>query len=133
MVFGTEHNLCMTGMTIPIEAEVLTQEVFAKINRCLEDFRGESKLSTWLYHIATNIMAFNSVLRLSSTADRFSAYIVPLGPRAAVNVFDQCGSRTKSFRGVSEIYFVFTSPKSSNISLFGLILIQSSWIVNIGC
>jgi RNA polymerase sigma-70 factor, ECF subfamily len=36
------------------EAEDLTQEVFVKVNRALEDFRGESKLSTWLYRIATN-------------------------------------------------------------------------------
>ena len=36
------------------EAEDLTQEVFVKVNRALEDFRGECKLSTWLYRIATN-------------------------------------------------------------------------------
>ena len=36
------------------EAEDLTQEVFVKINRALGTFRGESKLSTWVYRIATN-------------------------------------------------------------------------------
>jgi RNA polymerase sigma-70 factor (ECF subfamily) len=36
------------------EAEDLTQEVFVKVHRALEDFRGEAKLSTWLYRIATN-------------------------------------------------------------------------------
>lgn len=36
------------------EAEDLTQDVFIKIHRSLENFRGESKLSTWLYRIATN-------------------------------------------------------------------------------
>jgi RNA polymerase sigma-70 factor, ECF subfamily len=36
------------------EAEDLTQDVFVKVSRTLETFRGESKFSTWLYRIATN-------------------------------------------------------------------------------
>jgi len=36
------------------EADDLTQEVFAKVSRGLKDFRGESKLSSWIYRIATN-------------------------------------------------------------------------------
>ena len=38
----------------PVDAEDLTQEVFDKINRGLEGFRGRSRLSTWIYRIATN-------------------------------------------------------------------------------
>jgi len=36
------------------EAEDLTQEVFIKVSQGLNDFRGTSKLSTWIYRIATN-------------------------------------------------------------------------------
>jgi RNA polymerase sigma-70 factor (ECF subfamily) len=36
------------------EAEDLTQDVFIKVQRGLNDFRGESMLSTWIYRIATN-------------------------------------------------------------------------------
>ncbi|UCG56727.1 MAG: sigma-70 family RNA polymerase sigma factor [Phycisphaerales bacterium] len=36
------------------EAEDLTQEVFIKVNKGLSDFKGQSKLSTWIYRVATN-------------------------------------------------------------------------------
>ena len=36
------------------EAEDLTQETFVKVHQGLENFRGESQLSTWIYRIATN-------------------------------------------------------------------------------
>jgi RNA polymerase sigma-70 factor, ECF subfamily len=37
------------------EAEDLTQELFAKVSKNLETFRGESNISTWIYRIATNL------------------------------------------------------------------------------
>lgn len=36
------------------EAEDLAQEVFVKVGRGLAGFRGESRISTWIYRIATN-------------------------------------------------------------------------------
>jgi len=36
------------------ESEDVTQEVFTKVNQSLKDFRGGSRLSTWIYRIATN-------------------------------------------------------------------------------
>ena len=44
----------LTRMVGEHEAEDLTQEVFIKISRALDAFRGESQLSTWVYRIATN-------------------------------------------------------------------------------
>ena len=35
-------------------AEDIAQEAFTKIDRGLRGFKGESKLSTWVYRIATN-------------------------------------------------------------------------------
>jgi RNA polymerase sigma-70 factor (ECF subfamily) len=37
------------------EAEDLTQEVFVRVSRGLPDFRGDAKISTWIYRIATNV------------------------------------------------------------------------------
>jgi RNA polymerase sigma-70 factor (ECF subfamily) len=36
------------------EAEDVAQEVFLKVSRSLDDFRGESSMLTWVYRIATN-------------------------------------------------------------------------------
>jgi len=36
------------------DAEDLTQDVFIKVQKGLENFRGDSKFSTWIYKIATN-------------------------------------------------------------------------------
>jgi len=44
----------LSRLTDDREAEDLTQEVFVKVSRALETFRGDSQLSTWLYRIATN-------------------------------------------------------------------------------
>ncbi len=44
----------LARMVGDFEAEDLTQEVLARIHRSLSSFRGDSKLSTWIYRIATN-------------------------------------------------------------------------------
>jgi RNA polymerase sigma-70 factor (ECF subfamily) len=56
-VYGEFHpkiNRYLERMVGKTEAEDLTQEVFMKANKGLREFMGESKLSTWIYRIATN-------------------------------------------------------------------------------
>lgn len=48
----------------PNEAEDMAQVVFAKVSRGLASFKGQSKLSTWVYRIATN----TAIDRLRSSA-----------------------------------------------------------------
>jgi RNA polymerase sigma-70 factor (ECF subfamily) len=45
----------LTGLVGEADAEDLTQEAMVKINNGLDQFRGESALSTWIYRIATNV------------------------------------------------------------------------------
>jgi RNA polymerase sigma-70 factor (ECF subfamily) len=44
----------LTRLVNKHDAEDLTQEVFVKVSQGLKEFRGESKLSSWIYRIATN-------------------------------------------------------------------------------
>lgn len=44
----------LTRLSGRYEAEDLLQEVFIKVESGLKNFRGDSKLSTWIYRIATN-------------------------------------------------------------------------------
>ncbi len=37
------------------EAEDMTQEVFVQVFRSIDSFRGDSKISTWIYRIAMNL------------------------------------------------------------------------------
>ena len=37
------------------DAEEAAQDIFLNIYRSLDNFRGESKMSTWIYHITSNV------------------------------------------------------------------------------
>ena len=45
----------LTRLAGPNAAEDLAQEVFVRVSRGLQDFKGAAKLSTWIYRIATNV------------------------------------------------------------------------------
>lgn len=48
------HSLCYRLTGSMEEAEDLAQETFLQAYRHLEEFRGEAKVSSWLYRIAVN-------------------------------------------------------------------------------
>ncbi len=60
-------------------AEDLTQDVFIKVSNALNSFRGESKVSTWIYRIATNVAldrlrssSYKQSVRTASLQGRFA-------------------------------------------------------------
>ncbi len=61
------------------DAEDLTQEVFTKVSSALPEFRGDAKLSTWLYRIATNAAIDKlrtSTYRLDRVSDAFDENVL---------------------------------------------------------
>lgn len=47
------YNTILGIIQLPEDAEDLAQEVFIQVFRSIDQFKGESKLSTWIYRIAT--------------------------------------------------------------------------------
>lgn len=54
---GRVYALCLRMLKNPSEAEDSTQEVFLRVFRKIQSFRGDSAFSTWLHRVA-----FNTVL-----------------------------------------------------------------------
>ena len=48
------HRLVRRYVDNIADAEDLTQEIFCDLYRCIESFRGESALTTWIYRVAVN-------------------------------------------------------------------------------
>jgi RNA polymerase sigma-70 factor (ECF subfamily) len=73
------------------EAEDLAQEVFVQVFKAIGSFRGDSKLSTWIYRIAVNLCKNRSkYLRVRHTGEQDEleavAERVPLGEATRANV-----------------------------------------------
>lgn len=65
-------RICLGFVSSTADAEDLTQEVFIEVYQSLNSFRGDAKLSTWLYRIAVN-KSLNLVRK--QKRDRFSRSI----------------------------------------------------------
>ena len=51
----TVYNLALRSLGNPEDAEDAAQEVFLKAYTSIKSFRGESKISVWLYRITNNV------------------------------------------------------------------------------
>jgi RNA polymerase sigma-70 factor, ECF subfamily len=54
MYYGIIYRLALRMLNNPQDAEDILQETFLKAYRHIQSFDGRSKVSTWLYRIATN-------------------------------------------------------------------------------
>lgn len=64
----------LARMVGPDEAEDVSQDVFSKISRSLDEFRGEASLGSWIYRIATNA----ALDRIRNAEYRSAARSVPI-------------------------------------------------------
>jgi RNA polymerase sigma-70 factor, ECF subfamily len=84
-------NTCYRFLLNKEDAEDISQEVFIEIYQSLKSFRGDAKLSTWIYRIAVTksldeikkrkrkkrISAFGKIMHLDEVADWISGGPVP--------------------------------------------------------
>lgn len=58
LVIGYQHRVFAVAARMlgnRAEAEEIAQEVFLRVHRAIRDFRGDAKLSTWLYSITSRL------------------------------------------------------------------------------
>jgi RNA polymerase sigma-70 factor (ECF subfamily) len=84
----------LTRLVGQSEAEDLTQEVFLRVSRGLPDFKGNAKLSTWIYRIATNVATDR--MRSRSFQETRSGKAVPLDERLIEESGDTTGDKKPS-------------------------------------
>ena len=65
-------SLCYRMLGNREEAEDLAQEVFITVFKSIDSFRGDSKLSTWIYRVASNLSK-NRIKYLARRHDRSKA------------------------------------------------------------
>jgi RNA polymerase sigma-70 factor (ECF subfamily) len=49
------YGMALRFMGSPVEAQDIAQEVFLRVHRGLEGFKGDARFSTWLYRITFNL------------------------------------------------------------------------------
>ena len=75
------YNLALRTLSDPQEAEDVAQETFMRAWRALPRFRAESRLSTWLYSITTNL-CYNRLPQLKRE-------LAALDPDTEINLPDE--------------------------------------------
>ena len=69
------YNLCLSLLHNQEDAEDATQEVFSSVFSSINKFKGDSKVSTWMYRISVN--KCKEIIRKKSRKKRFG-FLVPL-------------------------------------------------------
>jgi len=108
------YNVCYGFLYNAHDAEDMTQEVFVEVIRNASKFRGDSKLSTWLFRIATNRslnfirnnrkrkfwIEIDSFFGISGSADAVSRAAEPV---ASVDYLEQEEQKTALYAAIAAL------------------------------
>ena len=81
---GRVYALLVRMLKDPAEAEEVAQEVFVTVFKSIETFRGDAKISTWIYRIAVN-HARNRIKYLSRRARGRHQDVTEMGDRLDIH------------------------------------------------
>jgi RNA polymerase sigma-70 factor (ECF subfamily) len=101
------YNLAWRLLNDPSDASDVVQEVFLKIFRNVNHFRGDSSLRTWVYRIAVN----------ESHNRRRWLFRHRRGETGIEDTFDDCEPREKPLMDSGETPFDFTMNREAQILL----------------
>jgi RNA polymerase sigma-70 factor (ECF subfamily) len=90
---GKIYRLVFRMIGDPGEAEDLAQEVFVTVFKSIDSFRGDSKLSTWMYRVATNHCK-NRIKYLGRRAHKQKKEFDEVGDRDAIESASMSTSAT---------------------------------------
>ena len=80
---GRVYGLVLRMMGRQDEAEDIAQEVFVQVFKAISQFRGDSKLGTWIYRVAVNHCK-NRTKYLARRHDDFRAELEPIAARTSL-------------------------------------------------
>ena len=116
------YILCLRVSPGPSEAEDLAQEAFLRIWRGLNSFRGDSALSTWIYHIVWNVCA--SYLEKKGKSSEFVPYREEDGddeePHYTVSMDDEGFKRFEDRQYISRLFQALSPSHRMILTLFYL-------------
>lgn len=98
-------TLCLRWAGDAASAEDTAQEVFLSLYKSLADFRGDAKLSTWIYRVATNHCKNRRIYHLRRAADRHESIDTPEREDAPVRQFadEKAGTDLGLHRSEAEV------------------------------
>jgi RNA polymerase sigma factor (sigma-70 family) len=115
-VFGT----CISFVPNREDAEDIAQEVFLEVFKSISNFKGDSKLSTWIYRIATNKSL--EFIRKKNTKKRFAfmqsimGNEIPLDKTSYFTEFDHPGILLENKEKSATIFkAIHTLPESQRV------------------
>ncbi len=101
------YNLAYRLLNDPADASDVLQEVFLKVFRNVENFRGESSLRTWMYRIAVN----------EANNRRRWLFRHRRGETGMDDLFEDSESREKPLMDAGETPFDFTMNREAQLLL----------------